>query len=72
MIQLVRIVKNGNGIMVTIPRPMLRYLGWLPGEYAVLVVNDDKTLTLKRVTRESILDIDERPAAPAPASAPLV
>lgn len=55
MIEMVRIVRNGNGVMVTIPRAMLRFLGWLPGESVVMMVNEDRSVTMMRVRREDLI-----------------
>jgi antitoxin component of MazEF toxin-antitoxin module len=43
-----KLVRNGNSTAVSIPRPILFYLGWLPGESIVLEVLDDKSLRVRR------------------------
>ena len=42
-----KLVKNGNSTQVTIPRAVLHYLDWLPGEFIILEVCADKTLRIR-------------------------
>ena len=42
-----KIVRNGNGIQVGIPRQVLTYLGWLPGSFVILEVLEDKSIRLR-------------------------
>lgn len=65
-LEYVRLVRNGQSTHVAIPRPLLRYLEWLPGESVVLIPNPDKSLTLIRVRRQDLLDMLRRDAEPAP------
>lgn len=37
-----KLVRNGSSTAVTIPRPMLFWLGWIPGEAILLECLDDK------------------------------
>jgi len=39
-----KLVRNGNSTQVTIVRPMLTFLGWLPGELIVVELLEDKSL----------------------------
>lgn len=43
-----KLVRNGNSTGVMIPRPILIYLGWLPGEQIVIEVLEDKSLHVRR------------------------
>lgn len=49
-----KIVKQGNSAMVTIPRPMMLRLNWLPGELVVCEIGDDGVLTLRPWRSEQI------------------
>jgi len=43
-----KLVKNGNSTAVSIPRPLLVHMGWLPGESIVIELLEDNTLRLRR------------------------
>jgi antitoxin component of MazEF toxin-antitoxin module len=43
-----KLVRNGNSTQVTIPRPILTHLGWLPGEMIVVELLEDKSLRVFR------------------------
>jgi len=42
-----KLVRNGNATQVTIPRPMLIALGWLPGNEIVVEQLEDDTLRIR-------------------------
>jgi len=43
-----KLVKNGNSTAVSIPRPLLVHMGWLPGESIIIELLEDNTLRLRR------------------------
>ena len=43
-----KLVRNGNATAVTIPRPLMIMLGWLPGEVIVIELLEDSTLRIRR------------------------
>lgn len=43
-----KLVRNGNSTQVTIPRTVLHFLGWLPGEAVILELTDQHTLVVRR------------------------
>jgi antitoxin component of MazEF toxin-antitoxin module len=43
-----KLVKNGNAIAVSIPRPLLVHLGWLPGESIIIELLEDDSIRLRR------------------------
>lgn len=43
-----KLVRNGNSTHVAIPRTVLVWLGWLPGEPIILEVAENKTIILRR------------------------
>lgn len=45
-----KLVRNGNSTQVTIPRAVLVYLGWLPGEEIILELTDAKHVVIRRPT----------------------
>jgi len=42
-----KLVRNGNATQITIPRPMLVTLGWLPGMEVVMELLEDNTLRIR-------------------------
>lgn len=54
MLTMIKIARNGNAATVCIPRKVLEHTGWLPGDHVVMVVNEDHTITLQRITRENL------------------
>jgi antitoxin component of MazEF toxin-antitoxin module len=42
-----KLVRNGNAVGVSIPRPILITLGWLPGQLIVIELLDDDSLRLR-------------------------
>jgi antitoxin component of MazEF toxin-antitoxin module len=42
-----KLVRNGNSTQVSIPRPILIHLGWLPGHLVVVEVLEDETLRVR-------------------------
>lgn len=49
-----KLVKNGNSTAVSIPRPILIHLGWLPGEQVVMEVLEDKSIRVRRPCERDI------------------
>jgi antitoxin component of MazEF toxin-antitoxin module len=47
-----KLVRNGNATAISIPRTMLYYLGWLPGESIILEVMEDKAVRVRRPCAE--------------------
>lgn len=43
-----KLVKNGNAAGVSIPRPLLIHLGWLPGEFFILELLEDDSIRVRR------------------------
>jgi len=50
-----KLVVNGNSTQVTIPRPALFFLGWLPGEAIILEVTENKQIILRRPVADEFL-----------------
>lgn len=50
-----KLVANGSSTQVTIPRPALFYLGWLPGEPIILEVTEDKKVVIRRPEPDEFL-----------------
>ncbi len=44
-----KLVLNGNSVQVTIQRPILAELGWLPSEHIVLTVLPGRKLHIERL-----------------------
>lgn len=42
-----RLVRNGNATQITISRPMLVHLGWLPGMDMVMELLEDNTIRIR-------------------------
>lgn len=42
-----KLVRNGNSTQLTIPRPVLMHLGWLPGDPVIVELLEDKTLHVR-------------------------
>lgn len=47
-----KLVRNGNSTQVTIPRTVLIWLGWLPGEEIILEALEDKSIHIRRPGRD--------------------
>lgn len=47
-----KLLRNGNSTQVTIPRPVLIALGWLPGQAVILEVLENSTIVL-RIPRDA-------------------
>ena len=47
-----KLVRNGNATQVTIPRPILIALGWLPGQNVILELLEDNSLRLRAPVTE--------------------
>lgn len=43
-----KLTRNGNSTSVTLPRPLLFHLGWLPGESIILELLEDNSVRLRR------------------------
>ncbi len=43
-----KLTRNGNSTSITIPRPVLFVLGWLPGESMILEVLEDHSIRVRR------------------------
>jgi antitoxin component of MazEF toxin-antitoxin module len=43
-----KLVRNGNSTQVTLPRTLLHYLGWLPGENIIVECTDAKHIVIRR------------------------
>ena len=43
-----KLVSNGNSTQVTLPRTVLHYLGWLPGEQIILEVTEAKHVVIRK------------------------
>jgi len=50
-----KLVRNGNSTQVTIPRPALFWLGWLPGEAVILEVLENKSLLIRRPASDEFM-----------------
>ena len=55
-----KIIRNGNSAMVTIPRPLLIHLEWLPGETLILELLEDKSIRIRRPTERDFAPV-QRP-----------
>lgn len=56
-----KLVKNGNSTQITIVRPILIHLGWLPGEPVVLEVLADGSLRIYKPSLEQVAPHRMRP-----------
>ncbi len=65
-----KLVLNGNSTQVTIQRPILRELGWLPSECVVLNVVDGRKLLIERL-EDAIAESNARIGALVNAPAPV-
>lgn len=43
-----KLVRNGNANSISIPRPILVHLGWLPGEQFIIELLEDASLRIRR------------------------
>ena len=50
-----KLVVNGNSTHVTIPRPLLLWLGWLPGEAIIVEATEQKSVILRRPAENEFL-----------------
>lgn len=50
-----KIVQNGNSSQVTLPRPLMFWLGWLPGEAIIVEALEDKSVRIRRPARDEFL-----------------
>lgn len=53
-----KLVRNGNSTHVAIPRQVLIFLGWLPGEPVVLEVLEDKSIRLSKRGLEGLSQVN--------------
>jgi antitoxin component of MazEF toxin-antitoxin module len=52
-----KLTRNGNATAVTIPRAILAWLRWLPGEFVILEVLEDQSVLVRRPTERDIAPI---------------
>jgi antitoxin component of MazEF toxin-antitoxin module len=45
---------DGNARVITIPRPILTYLGWLPGERLIVELLEDRSVHVRPLKFEDI------------------
>lgn len=45
---------DGNTTVVSVPRPILVHLGWLPGEEVIVELTEQNTLHVRRFTAADI------------------
>lgn len=50
-----KLVVNGKSTQVTIPRTLLHWLGWLPGEPIIVEATADRTVTIRRPIENEFL-----------------
>lgn len=50
----VKLRLDGSAVVCTIPRPILIYLGWLPGEEVIIELTEKQTLHIRPFTAEDI------------------
>jgi antitoxin component of MazEF toxin-antitoxin module len=43
-----KLVRNGSSTQVTMPRPLLIHLGWLPGEAVIIELLEDDSIRIRR------------------------
>lgn len=48
MLAIQKLIVNGTSVMVTIPRPFMRVLGWLPGQTVMVEMQLDKAVKIRR------------------------
>lgn len=63
MVTIGKLVRNGNGTQVTIPKTMLEHLQWLPGEQVLIVLGEGNAVSLHRVEERELLAAAARSAA---------
>lgn len=61
-----KLVRNGNSTQVTIPRPILTHLGWLPGEMIVVELLEDRSLRVFRYDQHAENVLRMRPVVEVP------
>lgn len=63
-------MKHGNGRVLSIPRPILNYLGWQPDELFIAEVTEDQRLVYRRARHEDFQPARMQPflatSAPTP------
>jgi antitoxin component of MazEF toxin-antitoxin module len=65
MVQLLRLVKNGNSTHVVIPRGFLRSLAWNTGEQVAVELLEDGTLCVRQATVRDLRASGHRPMVAA-------
>lgn len=45
-----KLIRNGHSTQVSIPRPMLDALGWVPGQHIAVELRRDESILLRRPT----------------------
>ena len=58
-----KLVRCGNATHVSVPRPMLTWLGWLPGERVIVELLEDKTVRLRMPAPDEFAMRGLRPVA---------
>jgi antitoxin component of MazEF toxin-antitoxin module len=67
-----KLVKNGNSVAISIPRPFLHQLGWLCGRHVVLELTENCDALVIRLPRASDFGVPGPPRidhTPAPEKA---
>lgn len=49
MVAMVKLTRNGNGTMITVPKAVCEYLRWNPGDHVGIAVNENGTLTVVKL-----------------------
>lgn len=42
-----KLCRNGNSTSISIPRPLLAFVGWIPGQSVILDVLEDKSILVR-------------------------
>ena len=65
-----RITKNGSSYAVNLPRPVMHYLGWQPGEELTVRITDRQTLELARASHLDFVPVGVSGFLSPPVEAP--
>jgi antitoxin component of MazEF toxin-antitoxin module len=52
-----KLTQKGNSFGFSIPKQMLVFLGWLPGESFIVELTDDRSVLIRRVTERDLAPI---------------
>lgn len=55
-----KLVRNGSSTQVTLPRPLLIELGWLPGEAVIVEMLEDRTVHVRRPREADFAPLSQR------------